>query len=156
MDLLSYIMGRNAGLAAGGGPGDSGGGSSGPDTNVVCYAFDENKEYAEDIEHPNYGRMIKLSSDTIALDEYVKAIIMIDRQDTPGFTSYGQHLAIQEMAPGLVFVLTNSDTGSSVLHFMSVCGDIREQLGIPSDGIWLTRDMGSGTFLHAYALFFKN
>ncbi len=139
-----------------GGPGDSGGGSGGPDTDVVCYAFDENKEYAEDIEHPNYGRMIKLSSDTIALDEYEKAIIMLDNANTTGtgdyFTSIGKPLTMQEMAPGLVFGTAENGTP----YLMSVHGDIMEQIGLPSDGIWFTKELAGGTFLHAYVLFFKN
>lgn len=149
MDLLSYIMGRKSGLEAGGGSGDSGGGSATKDSLFVTY--DPAKEY-EEATIAYVGKCLKLTDDALGRGEYSTALFMADMLGMgilpEGFQYAGAEIyATWNDEAGMLIVDTNSESSPinyALLLSVPQLNDTTEAFNIPSTGTWFCTKMLGG------------
>ena len=128
MDFLSYIMGKNAGLAEAGGGGDS-------YTGNRCYVYDPEKEYETTVSIQ--GPMCKLSDDVLVADDYESAFIVME---VPPEQAAEMGIPEEFNYLGIGAELSSYKVGifSAVMFlFVTELTDELVGLGIPSTGVWV-------------------
>ncbi len=124
--------------------GGSGGG--GTDTGVVCYAYDNEKEYAETARVPMF--MVKLSDEPLVADDYDSAIVVLNDTNYGSQYAYiGGYVTISSIEEAPDVVMLTGANGNPIFMYIPHDPEMVEGFGLPSGGIWLIPDGHSDVYV---------